>query len=96
MSRVSRRGQSIGEYAILFAIVLGAIVAMQGYIRNRIAGGLQSRADNYMTTLGATTATQLTSTSNSTSRSRMNMQSVNQGTVGSGSEGTSGMVNIPQ
>ena len=44
MRRVSTRGQSIGEYAILFAIVLGAIVAMQAFVRDRIAGKIQNEA----------------------------------------------------
>ena len=47
MKLVRRRGQSIGEYAILFAIVLGAVVAMQNYIRNRIAGAIKVETDAY-------------------------------------------------
>jgi hypothetical protein len=48
MRLISRKGQSTGEYAILFAIVLGAVVAMQNYIRNRLTGTLQAGADNYL------------------------------------------------
>ena len=53
MRLISRKGQSTGEYAILFAIVLGAVVAMQNYIRNRLTGTLQAGADNYLTTVQA-------------------------------------------
>jgi len=42
---LKRRGQSTGEYAVLFAIVLGAIVMMQQYVRDRIAGSVQKQAD---------------------------------------------------
>ena len=42
MSLLNRRGQSVAEYAILFAVVIGAYVAMQVYARR----GLQARVRN--------------------------------------------------
>ena len=52
MRLLNRRAQSTGEYAILFAIVLGAVVAMQNFVRNRIAGGIQAQAGLYSTAVG--------------------------------------------
>ncbi len=55
MKLLKRHGQSTGEYAILFAIVLGAVFAMQNFIRNRIAGGLGSAADQYIANVNTAT-----------------------------------------
>ena len=51
MKLLRNRGQSTGEYAVLFALVLGAVIAMQNYVRNRIAGGIRDQADEYQTAL---------------------------------------------
>ena len=48
----SRRGQSMGEYAILFAIVLGAAIAMQQYVKARLQGATAGTADGYMAAAG--------------------------------------------
>ena len=48
------RGQSIAEYAILFAIVIGAAIAMQQYVKSRLQGAVQANADNYVNTIGNT------------------------------------------
>lgn len=50
----TQRGQSMAEYAILFAIVIGAAIAMQAYVKKRLQGGIQGAADNYLTAFGAT------------------------------------------
>ena len=47
--RLNRRGQSTGEYALVFAIVLGAIVAMQTYVKRELQGRVRDGAD-YMAT----------------------------------------------
>lgn len=44
----TRKGQSTGEYALIFAIVLGAIVAMQVYIKRELQGRVKDGSD-YMT-----------------------------------------------
>lgn len=44
----NRKGQSTGEYALIFAIVLGAIVAMQTYVKKELQGRVKDAAD-YMT-----------------------------------------------
>lgn len=44
----NRKGQSTGEYALIFAIVLGAIVAMQTYVKKELQGRIKDGAD-YMT-----------------------------------------------
>ena len=40
-----RKGQSTGEYALVFAIILGAIIAMQTYVKRAIQGRVKSGAD---------------------------------------------------
>jgi len=84
MKLISKRGQSIGEYAILFGIVLGAVIAMQGYIRQRIAGTIQVEADNYGTTVYSPDVT-----SDSTSTTALQMQSARSGGVAIDSTSTS-------
>ncbi|MCH6550932.1 MAG: hypothetical protein IH804_02825 [Planctomycetes bacterium] len=71
MKLLQKRGQSIGEYAILLGIVLGAVFAVQNYIRNRIAGGVQATATYYFD--GSTMASdeKITSLSSSVSQSDM-------------------------
>ena len=41
----NRKGQSTGEYALVFAIILGAIVAMQTYVKRGIQGRVKSGTD---------------------------------------------------
>lgn len=50
----TRNGQSMAEYAILFAIVIGAAIAMQQYIKSRLQGTMQGASDNYLTAVSAT------------------------------------------
>lgn len=45
----TKKGQSTGEYALVFAIVLGAIVAMQTYVKRQLQGRVRDGAI-YMTT----------------------------------------------
>ncbi len=42
------RGQSTAEYAVLFAIVIGAAIAMQSYVKGRLQGAIAGTADGYM------------------------------------------------
>lgn len=44
----NRKAQSTGEYALVFAIVLGAIVAMQTYVKRELQGRVRDGA-RYMT-----------------------------------------------
>ena len=41
----TRKGQSTGEYALIFAIVLGAIVAMQTYVKRGLQARVKEGAD---------------------------------------------------
>jgi hypothetical protein len=41
----NRKGQSTGEYALVFAIILGAIVAMQTYVKRGIQGRVKAGTD---------------------------------------------------
>lgn len=41
----NRKGQSTGEYALVFAIILGAIIAMQTYVRRGVQGRVKSGTD---------------------------------------------------
>ena len=45
--RKTRRGQSTAEYAVLFAIVIGAAIAMQQYVGSRLRGAISKQADAY-------------------------------------------------
>ncbi len=47
----TKHGQSMAEYAILFAMVIGAAVAMQQYIKSRLQAGTRAGADGYITAL---------------------------------------------
>jgi len=47
MRLLKQRGQSMGEYAVLFAIVLGAVVGLQGYIRTRLRAKIVGVTDGY-------------------------------------------------
>lgn len=55
----NKRAQSTGEYALVFAIILGAIVAMQTYVKRGIQGRVKAGTD-YMVreTLGIGPVTQ--------------------------------------
>lgn len=61
MKLLRNRGQSTGEYVVLSMLVLGAVIAMQNYVRNRIAGGIQAQADAYQTALDSPLHTPSTS-----------------------------------
>ena len=50
----NQRGQSSGEYAIVFAVVLAALVAMQVYVKRGAQGRLKIGVDQY--TKAGTTA----------------------------------------
>ena len=43
----TRQGQSMAEYAILFAIVIGAAIAMQQYVKSRLQGAVHGATDGY-------------------------------------------------
>ena len=43
----SRRGQGMAEYAILFAIVLGAAIAMRQFLKSRFQGTVAALGDTY-------------------------------------------------
>ena len=48
MQRIhAQRAQSTAEYAVLFAIVIGAAIAMQQYVGGRLKGAVKDRADQY-------------------------------------------------
>lgn len=58
-ANATRRGQSTAEYAILFAVVLGAIVAMQVYVKRGHQGRMKMVTDtavgHVLKNLGTTT-----------------------------------------
>lgn len=45
MGRLNRQGQSIAEYAVLFAVVIAAVVAMQTYSKRGIQARIKSGTD---------------------------------------------------
>jgi len=50
MFKLNKRAQTTAEYAILIAIVIGAVVAMQIYVRRGLQGRMKAVVDD--TTLG--------------------------------------------
>ena len=60
MSLLNRRGQSIAEYAILFAVVIGAYVAMQVYARRGLQARVKSATDALTGVNGTFTAGTIT------------------------------------
>lgn len=78
----ARRGQSMGEYAILFAIVLGAAIAMQQYVKVRLQGAIKQGADDYFNSVGNGLATfEPVRTVGSTSTTQLNMTTAKVGDV---------------
>ena len=49
----TQQGQSMAEYAILFAIVIGAAIAMQQYVKSRLQGAVRGSADGYTTAVSS-------------------------------------------
>ena len=98
MKLLRRNGQSIGEYAIMLGIVLGAVFSVQNYIRNRILGGIQATAEHYHAP-GSTAAVtiddefRVTTESSSRSQSTVNFTEAVKGESTSGSLGTSTTTN---
>ena len=45
--RMSRRGQTILEYTIVFIIVLGVMIAMRNYVKRGIQGRWKSVSDDF-------------------------------------------------
>ena len=87
----SRRGQSMGEYAILFAIVLGAAIAMQQYVKARLQGATAGTADGYMNAaagLGGYGTFEPSRVSDSASTTALTMGSAKTGTVAINSKST--------
>ena len=92
MALKQRKGQSTGEYAILFGIVLGAVVMMQTFVRNGIAGGIQSAGDNYRNSLGGNwTTPTINRTSDSSSDSAALMTGALTGNINQSSQSGSVM-----
>ena len=46
MLRINRRGQSALEYAVLLAVIVAALVAMQVYVKRAASGRLKESADD--------------------------------------------------
>lgn len=97
----ARNGQSMAEYAILFAIVIGAAIAMQQYIKSRLQGATQGAADNYLNTVSATAGfaavpfepNRVTHTESNTNENlAMQSATVGQRVLGSASESVSDIV----
>ena len=83
----TRRGQGTAEYAILFAIVIGAAIAMQQYVKARLQGAVQFQANAYQTANGSGLF-EPDRNSNSTASSGAAMTNVKAGTISSNSNGT--------
>jgi hypothetical protein len=87
----SRKGQSTAEYAVLFAIVIGAAIAMQSYVKSRLQGGIAGTANNYMNAsiaLGGFGTFEPQRTVNSANTIDLAMQSSRAGTVDINSQST--------
>ena len=94
MKRSRTRGQSIAEYAMLFAIVLGAIVVAQQYVKNRLAATIEAHTNRFVNvaddgTAIAATPVALIRGATSESASDVQMGTARTGTVTSNSTGHS-------
>jgi len=54
MLRFNRKGQNTAEYAILLALVIGGVVAMQTYVKRSWQGGVKFALDNFKSTNAST------------------------------------------
>jgi len=88
-----RRGQTTGEYAVLFAIVLGGVIMMQGFVKTRIAGAIMNQATTYQTSAGYL-APNVNRTSNSASVSNTMMNTATNGNIGTNSNTVSNTTNF--
>lgn len=92
MDITSRRGQSIGEYAVLIGLVLAAAVAVSPVIRNRIQAAIEARGATYTAVAGGAGATGtpgITMSDNSESEGTQDMTRAGLGTLRSRSGSTS-------
>jgi hypothetical protein len=48
MFRLKKQAQSTAEYAIVIALVIGAVVAMQVYVKRGLQGRMKGAVDNYL------------------------------------------------
>ena len=96
MTLLRRRGQSTGEYAILFAIVLGAVFAVQNYLRNRIAGTIKAETDDYLVNLEGADPMVPNIASSAEQRARMTMDSATVGIAESESSSISMTIAEPE
>ncbi len=85
----SRRGQSTAEYAVLFAIVIGAAIAMQSFISGRLKGAMNAYTEDYSNAAGNGTNRSVTvrfvdstRSTNSNSRTNLTMRSARNGLIG--------------
>ncbi len=62
MFRLNRKAQSTAEYAIVIALVIGAVMAMQVYVRRGLQGRMKGSVDNYLIGKTSTTIPQTTTT----------------------------------
>jgi hypothetical protein len=88
--RLIRRGQSTAEYAVLFAIVIGAAIAMQQYVKQRLQGATKKFADEYVTAAQNPAKFEPTRETTSSSKSILTMTTAKAGTasIKSGSDTT--------
>lgn len=52
MLRLNKKGQNTAEYAIVIALVLGAAIAMQTYVKRSMQGGVKYAVDKLQSTEG--------------------------------------------
>ena len=55
MRITNHKAQHLSEYAIIFSIVLAALIAMQTYVKRGLQGGYKDAADGVASSLGSTT-----------------------------------------
>jgi Flp pilus assembly pilin Flp len=93
----AKQGVTMAEYGILLAIVLGAAIAMQQYVKSRLQGGIAGVADGYTTAASAAGGygafnPNVTTDSMSTSNASMQMTTATAGTVQTSSGGNTTQV----
>lgn len=97
MRKLSRRGQSTLEYAILILIVIVALLAMQTYLKRGIQGRMRESSDNIGEAYSPSyTTSEFTRTSVSETRETIEPEGITKTEIVSREDDKTGSEEIPE
>jgi hypothetical protein len=97
MRKLSRRGQSTLEYAILILIVIVALLAMQTYLKRGIQGRVRESSDNIGEAYSPSyTTSEFTRTSKSDTQETIEPDGVTRTTINSREDDKTGDEAVPE